>query len=89
MAIRLCSTGRASITLRGGEVPAQAGVAFEVETEAQAERLVRKGYAVRVEVQEGGEVASPRLAPDGDKGPELVETADEPKRRGGRKKGEG
>jgi hypothetical protein len=39
--IQLITTGQACV----GNLPAQAGLPFEVETEAQAERLIRKGYA--------------------------------------------
>lgn len=39
--IQLISTGKACI----GSLPAQAGLPFEVETEAQASRLIAKGYA--------------------------------------------
>jgi hypothetical protein len=39
--IQLITTGKVCV----GALPAQAGLPFEVETEAQAERFVAKGYA--------------------------------------------
>jgi hypothetical protein len=43
--IQLISTGKACIKTAQGEVPASAGASFEVETQAQADRLIAKGYA--------------------------------------------